>query len=384
MRRLVALGVVAFTAATACSLLNPLDDLRAEAGAGDGGTCEAGTLCGGASCIDTTTDGRNCGACGHDCFGGGCSASACLPVALASNQASPFGLAVDSQRVYWANNDYDSSFATCLLSGCTDAGPTTLLSSQTLPADVFLANGHLYMSEYGHEDGGLGAVLACDPTDCAKTVVTIANEPVRNPVAVVADSTAVYWSNFGAGRIDTCSTSGGCGAAPATLANDTPGGPWYGLAIASQSIYWTSQAKDAGAVYACAVGGCAKPTTIAMSAGGPWDLAVDGTYVFWTTGDDGQVLRCPLAGCGSDAPFVIAANQGFPGGIAADASGVYWVNQKSGGVLHCAATGCPSSGPQVLATGQNQPWEIVLDDKSLYWSNAGTSNDGSIMRLAKP
>ncbi len=366
--------------ATACSVLTSLDDLRGDAGTG--GACEAGrSQCSGA-CVDTSTDGHNCGACGHDCLGGGCSASACLPVVIASSQDSPFGIAVDSQRVYWANNDWDASFAACPITGCPDSGAIALLEHQTLPADVFVANGHLYMTEYGWQDGGPGAVLACDPVSCLSSLVTIATEPVRNPVAIVENAGTLYWTNSNLGRIDTCNASG-C-AQPSTFANDRPGGPWYGLAIASQSVYWTSQVSDAGAVFSCAIGGCTTPTTIAASAGGPWDLAADGTYVYWTTGDGGQVLRCPLAGCGNGPLFVIADNQSYPAGIAVDASGVYWLNQKAGTVLRCDTTGCGANGPQVLATGQSQPWEIVLDATSLYWTNAGTSNDGSIMRLAKP
>jgi len=380
MRRFVAFGVLVPAAVAACSLLTPLDDLRGDAGTG--GACEAGRTTCGASCVDTATDGHNCGACGHDCFGGGCSASACLPVVLASSQDSPFGIAVDSQRVYWANNDLDASFASCAITGCSDSGATSLLSGRTLPADVFVANGHLYMTEYGWDDAGSGAVLACDPTDCVNTLITIATEPPHNPVAIVADSTAVYWANFKNGRIDTCNL-GGCGT-PSILASDHPGGPWYGLALASGTVYWTSKAVDAGGVFSCATGGCATPTQIGSSAGGPWDLAVDGSYVYWTTAEGGQVLRCPLTGCGSNAPLVIADNQAFPGGIAVDVSGVYWLNQTSGAVLRCDTTGC-ANGPQVLATGQNQPWEIVLDATSLYWTNAGTTgNDGAIMRLAKP
>src|SRR4051812_2774556 len=44
---------------------------------GSGGACAE--MCGGA-CVDTATDGENCGACGHDCQGGACLKSFCHPV----------------------------------------------------------------------------------------------------------------------------------------------------------------------------------------------------------------------------------------------------------------------------------------------------------------
>jgi hypothetical protein len=381
----VARGLAALAGASilACSFITSLDDLRApDAGGGDAaGMCDGGLASCNGACIDLATDGHNCGACGHDCLGGGCSGSACLPVALATGQASPFGIAVDSQRVYWANNDLDASFASCPLSGCADAGATTLLDKQSLPADVFVANGHLYMTTYGYGgDGGTnGTVLACDPNDCSSTLVNLASEPSSNPVAVVANSTAVFWANSKAGTIGSCGVAG-C-TTPGTFATDTPTGPWYGLAIAGGSLFWTSHPKDAGAVYSCPLGGCASPTLVASSGGSPFDLAADGTYVYWTTDTGGQVLRCPLAGCANQAPFVVADNQAGPGGIAVDASGVYWLNRTAGTVLRCDTSGCGANGPTVLAGGQNDPWEIVLDATSLYWTS---STDGRIMRLAKP
>jgi hypothetical protein len=379
--------VAALAAASilACSLITQLDDLGGpDAGGETGSACDAGlTTCGG-SCVDLSTDGRNCGACGHDCLGGGCSASACLPLVIATNQLSPFGIAVDSQRVYWANNELDASFAACPISGCPDGGVTTLVSQQLLPSDVFLANGHLYMTDYGYQSLGVaGHVLACDPANCASTLVMLATTAPSDPVAVVADTSTVYWAAAADGTISTCATSG-C-PSPSVLATDRPHGPWFGLALSKGSIYWTSHAADAGAVYSCSVGGCGSPTLVATSPGSPFDLAVDGTNVYWTTAGGNQVLRCPLAGCGQSPPLVIADNQASPGGIAVDASGVYWLNQTSGAVLRCDLDGCGAQGPAVLATGQSSPWEIVLDATSLYWTNAGaTAGTGTIMRLAKP
>lgn len=90
--------------AGACSAVVSLDELQqgsggagggggagssstSSAGGGDGGglDCAPGSEdCdgGGTSCIDLGTSSKHCGACGHDCLGGGCLEGRCLPVLL--------------------------------------------------------------------------------------------------------------------------------------------------------------------------------------------------------------------------------------------------------------------------------------------------------------
>src|SRR5262249_59740075 len=55
----------------------------------DAGVCTgAEMLCLGV-CVDTATDGDNCGTCGHSCGGGACAASLCHPLALAPPPSPP-------------------------------------------------------------------------------------------------------------------------------------------------------------------------------------------------------------------------------------------------------------------------------------------------------
>lgn len=55
------------------------------------------------TCVDTTSDPKNCGYCGHDCLGGFCVASACQPVVVATKQQWPVAITVDATNVYWTN-----------------------------------------------------------------------------------------------------------------------------------------------------------------------------------------------------------------------------------------------------------------------------------------
>ena len=59
------------------------------------------TLCAAAqSCVDLTSDDKNCGACGHDCLGGACTDSQCQPVLIAQYIGDPMIIYVGAQAVY--------------------------------------------------------------------------------------------------------------------------------------------------------------------------------------------------------------------------------------------------------------------------------------------
>ena len=61
---------------------------------GDGGTSGEGGACSGAkmqcgkTCVDTATDPKNCGACGHDCVEGKCVNGACQQQCLTDNDCA--------------------------------------------------------------------------------------------------------------------------------------------------------------------------------------------------------------------------------------------------------------------------------------------------------
>src|SRR5262245_47307727 len=93
---------------TAVSSSGPGGGMDATAGApaGGGGSTAAGggrncaggeTACTGV-CVDLDKDPKNCGACGHDCYGSECQAALCQPVKLAAGQG-PWFVAVDATNV---------------------------------------------------------------------------------------------------------------------------------------------------------------------------------------------------------------------------------------------------------------------------------------------
>jgi hypothetical protein len=114
----------------------------------------------------------------------------------------------------------------------------------------------------------------------------------------------------------------------------------------------------------CAAGLCT-PTVIVQGEASPGWLAVDSTYIYWTTyvANTGQIRRAPLTG---GTPVTLASNQNQPAFVAVDATTVYWDTNAGGTVMKVAITG---GTPVEIATGQNWPAGIAADATGVYWAN---------------
>src|SRR5690348_11683886 len=65
--------------ATSTSSTSASSTSSASASSTSSGGCAAPMMDCGGTCIDPGSDPQNCGACGHDCLGGGCQGSMCQP-----------------------------------------------------------------------------------------------------------------------------------------------------------------------------------------------------------------------------------------------------------------------------------------------------------------
>jgi hypothetical protein len=364
-----------------------LDAQEAAAGPGDAAvdtlSC-ALTVCDG-GCADLTSDGQNCGACGHSCFGGTCDAGRCLPEVLAVG--NPVSFAVDATNLYWADGRY-GTILSCPLDGCPDAGPQTLYAGvggySPFVGGIAVQGGRVLFIEQNTSNSSSPANLySCPSTGCEASPAV---EATQTGMAVVADSNDVYWA-APAGVLDCpvagCATGGG----PTTLVSIGSGevapSPWD-LAVGGGFVYFTN---FGGGVGSCGLssGGCSCPPF----AGGcmlgslseipdtpPTALALGASSVYWTLASANDVVAVPFAPPDAGVPSAgLFATVESPGDIAVDSENVYFTTtQGSGAIYKCAVGGCNQT-PTVFASGLGGLGAIAVDAKRVYVI-VGTQNDG--------
>ena len=332
------------------------------------------------------------------------------PVALASQQASPWAIATDGANVFWLNLGQNNS-----------VGKTV-----------------------GNPPWGDGQVVAYAINGCDHGPNLLASGlahfySAASISGIATDGMNVYWSDAGdaasvatglSARLLKCSI-GGCGNAPSALGAIAA----WSIAVNSNNVYWTNSVPDssAGAVFTCPLAGCGStPTSLGAADAGPGSgIALDANYVYWST--TFEVLKCPLAGCGGSPTVLLSSSSGLTNlgplvldadniyfivtsfqdalsrilvcakmgcanqpktlatsadpsspflALATDGTTVYWTAQSrvagAGQVCKCSVSGC-ANAPEVIASGLNYPGGIALDARNLYWTEQGTSSaDGKI------
>jgi hypothetical protein len=260
------------------------------------------------TCVaDLLNDPLHCGACGHDCAGGACTAGHCMPVVLVSEPSgeSVRAVAANATHVYWANGTtnrihrigVDGTSREEVL----DAGATQLAIDST----------HLYFTS--------GGLRRLDLT-------------TRTPVAVAAGLSAC-------------------------IGLDPDGVHVYGI-TAGDTIVRVQ--RDGGA----------QQTVLGPEAGvtKPWGVAVTNTHWYWSQGlhlePDGSIYRRERPN-GPTMP--VHLHQRNPNCVIIGDDGLlYWPNADEGTILRSNLDG---TGYETLASGQNIPTQVAMNAKSLYWNN---------------
>ena len=297
------------------------------------------------SCVSLSTDDANCGSCGVTCAGT-CEAGRCV-VTLASNQSGPFGMAVDSSYVYWANDDYVSGGIQKVL---TIGGTVATLAplAKTFPlylavdtSSAYVAADQVYAIPLGGGTptaiaGGLGAIseVRVDPTyayfvagqkpggvyrvsKTGGTVTTLATSSRPNDLAV--DTNYVYWSDPDDGTISRVPLAGG---AVTTLVSGTFGATH--LVMDAANLYWIASYR----VMQAPITGGTAVTLYQTYSPYPMAIAVDNTHVYWTS-DNADLMSIPIGG---GTPVTLTSGERTWEGIAVDSNAVYFDSPTTGQV----------------------------------------------------
>jgi hypothetical protein len=106
----------------------------------------------------------------------------------------------------------------------------------------------------------------------------------------------------------------------------------------------------------------------------PVAISVDASFVYWTNGANGTVMKLPLGG---GTPTQIESAQPGPGALALDAANLHW--RTSAGVMKS-----PLAGGTAAALTNTIGRGLAVDDQGIYWASLGTPpdyTDSTVMKL---
>jgi hypothetical protein len=270
-----------------------------------GAVCDAGYLACGAICIDSSSDPANCGACGHDCQGGGCSMGQCQPLALLTNQPHLGFLALYGSTLYVGVGG--GGIATMALPN----GSLTVLPPNTFDEGFAVNATTIFDATY------VGNSVLAWPLNVSSSKVLV---PMTNlPFGIAVDATRMYFTGF-RGSVSSAPIAGGT---PTTLYTDNISASSIatGIAVNATTIY---VAID-GTITSMGLDG-KNPKTLATVSGEPFGVAVDDSFVYWATLYGGNVAKMPLAG---GAPTLLAQNLVYGVGIAVNDTSIYFSSNST-------------------------------------------------------
>jgi hypothetical protein len=321
-------------------------------------------------CTSTFNDTFNCGACGHDCLGGACSAGRCEPVVLANEPGEPGAIAVDATHVYWTNAKTGDVRRAPIAGGAAE----TIYNGATgldLGAGLVRSGADVYFT-IGDADGG---VFRCPATGCAAggPVAVVGALAAPAFVGLMPGGVLVFSEGGFDGRIGRCTLP--CASGP-TFVSGPESFPKY-VAASGNAVYWSTLIPGLGNLRTV----LDVPGDASTLVAGPsvQQIETRGTEVVFAARGSGM-KAVPLDG-GTQRRLYEELTQTER--FVVDGTAVYFSDTTSlGRIMSCDVTGCGDAG-KTLASTQLRPWAIAVDKSSIYWTNLGDGNAGTIVRLAK-
>jgi hypothetical protein len=355
----------------------------------NGATCPNGIMCDG-TCVNQTTDKKNCGRCAHDCGNGDCAAGVCKHVLVAGDANADGGTQITSiatdqtdddpkgpaQRVFWTvGGGSGGIFQDNVVGGNTVKLSTTGVSSR---ANVVVNGATVY--SFSQNFGG-------PPQPVLKATVNVAGS--QSGLGTI-DGPHIQAITFDAanknviGAYKTSSTAMGgfkCGPVDGTvvcgvLGAGFTGEPTGNVATDGTNLYYLD--GNTGAIYRTTAANGGSSGAYKTGEAGPVLIRIDGAHLFWANSADKKIQRSNKGdNAGTITPLATTANAAT--GLAADALNVYWTDPVLGTVNFAPRTGTGPNTPYVTLGASSSPMRLVRDVGFLYFTH-----NGGIYRVALP
>jgi hypothetical protein len=324
-----------------------------------------------------SSDGHNCGRCGHDCLGAECKNGVCQPIFLLTSLAHATSIVAADNHLYWVDDGAGT------VSRADKELPTVAVTlvSTTLPAfDLAVDATYVYYSAYADSSDPSGGVNRIRK-DRAGGVVNLSTGFSGVSRIAITDSFVFYAANnSGAELIRSPKDQPGAdvlyaiGPSPPDAGEADP--HFFAIAVDDSYVYATDTGKEFlyRELQNPRQGDFAE--RIARTDARPLAVQVDADYIYW--GDHTNLYRTARLSP-FNAPDMLALASVTA--IAVDATDIYFATIQFGAGIRAGISRIPKFGfspPEEITSGWGSIEGLTLDAKAIYF----TTGD-KIVKLAK-
>jgi hypothetical protein len=324
------------------------------------------------------SDGKNCGACAHDCLGGICSGGQCQPVMIAQYIGNPMIIYVGAQAVYITT---DLGYVGRANKDGSDLKPFAMpgFASSTYYGTLLAEDGdRVFLVRTG---GSAIQLSYCLTTGCDATATPIGGQYTQFFTVDQSDH-KIIWVDYSPSRLVSGSTTGtmsGVDVPGGTLASGSSGGRLF---YSKGGIYFAdgngiSRIPVAGGSVAGVTAGSA-PLAI---------LAANNTSLFLYDGRVIGSVPLPSGDGGSPKPLIATAlSANVDGHFAADDSAMYWVSNSQANT--CQISNCSGTQKALPKRAIDAINDVGIDAAAVYlFAQSGVTDNSTavctVWKLAK-